>query len=102
MQCLADEHKTKANDLIQEGKLITNTSIRCALDAADTAARTVNTSVLPRRHAWLRVSGFKPEVQTSILNQPFDKEHLFGPAVDTLLEKMKKDTEVAKSMGALQ
>lgn len=45
MQFLPDEHKTKAYDLIQESKLITNTSIRCALDAADTAARTVNTSV---------------------------------------------------------
>lgn len=102
MQHLPDEYKAKANDLIQEGKLISNTSIKCALDAADTAARAINTSVLLRRHAWLRISGFKQEVQSSILNQPFDKEHLFKPAVDTSLEKMKKDTEVAKSMGALQ
>lgn len=102
LQFLSDEHKSKAQDLVHEGKLISNNSIRCALDAADTAARAINTSVLLRRDAWLRISGFKPEVQASILNTPFDKQHLFGPLVDTLLEKMKKDTEVAKSMGALQ
>lgn len=87
--------------MIQEGKLITNNSICCALDAADTASRAVNTSVLLRRHAWLCISGFKPEVQQTILNQPLDQEHLFGPSVDTSLEKMK-DTDTAKSMGALQ
>lgn len=102
LQHLPGQYKTKANDLIQEGKLITNTSIRCALDAADTAFRAINNSVLLRRHAWLRISRFKPEVQTTILNQPFDQEHLFGPSVDSSLEKMRKDTDTAKSMGALQ
>lgn len=58
IQFSPDEHKSKATDLIQEGKLISNTSIRCALDAADTAARAVNTSTLLRRHAWLRIYGF--------------------------------------------
>lgn len=102
VQYLPQKHQDRANQLIQEGQLITNTSIRCALDAADTAARAVNTSVLLRRHAWLRISGFKPEVQQTILNQPVDPNHLFGPTVGTSLEKMKKDTYTAKSMGALQ
>ncbi|XP_078533223.1 uncharacterized protein LOC144819088 [Lissotriton helveticus] len=102
MQHLPVNIKTGPNELVQEGKTITNSSIRCALDAADTASRVINTSVLLRRHAWLRISGFKPEVQNSILNQPFDEEHLFGPNVDVSLEKMKRDTDTAKSMGALQ
>lgn len=88
IQNLPDQYKSKSNNLIQEGKLITITSIKCALDAADTASRAINTSVLLCRNASLRISGFKPEVQTTILNQRFDKEHLFGPAVDTMLEKM--------------
>lgn len=50
----------------------------------------------------MNFSGFKPEVQQTILNALFDKEHLFGPQVYESLEKSKKDTEVAKSMGALQ
>lgn len=102
MQHLPDKYRDQANDLIQEGKIISNASIKCALDAADTASRTVNTSVMLRRHAWLRISVFMQEVQANILNQPFNQEQLFGPAVDSSLEKMKKDTETAKSMGALQ
>ncbi|XP_078522996.1 uncharacterized protein LOC144792004 [Lissotriton helveticus] len=88
--------------LIEEGKLISNAAIKCALDAADTAARAINTSVMLRRQAWLRISGFKPDIQTTILNQPVNPDRLFGPDVDTTLEKIKKDTETAKSMGALQ
>ncbi|XP_078520384.1 uncharacterized protein LOC144785248 [Lissotriton helveticus] len=99
---LPKEHQKKADQLLQEGKIITNASIKCALDAADTAARSINTSIMLRRHAWLRVSGFKQEVQTSLLNQPFDEKTLFGSGTDEALEKMKKDTETAKSMGALQ
>ncbi|XP_078520386.1 uncharacterized protein LOC144785252 [Lissotriton helveticus] len=102
MQHLPDKFKDRASELIQEGKVSTNTSIRCALDAADTASRAVNTSVLLRRHSWLRISGFKSEVQSAILNQPFDEQHLFGPEVDVSLKKMEKDTDTAKSMGALQ
>ncbi|XP_078514255.1 uncharacterized protein LOC144773230 [Lissotriton helveticus] len=99
---LPQEHQQRADQLIQEGKIITNTSIKCALDAANTAARSINTSVMLKRHAWLRVSGFKQEVQTSLLKQPFEGKTLFGSSTDEALEKMKKDTETAKSMGALQ
>ncbi|XP_078540274.1 uncharacterized protein LOC144825362 [Lissotriton helveticus] len=99
---LPKEHQKRAYQLIQEGKIITNTSIKCALDAAETAARSINTSIMLRRHAWLRVSGFKQEVQTALLIQPFDGKTLFGSGTDEALEKMKKDTETAKSMGALQ
>ncbi|XP_078540261.1 uncharacterized protein LOC144825331 [Lissotriton helveticus] len=102
LQHLPDAYKEGAETLIQEGKLISNASIKCALDAADTAARAINTSVMLRRHAWLRISGFKPEILTTLLNQPVNPDYLFGPDVDTILEKIKKDTDTAKSMGALQ
>ncbi|XP_078508453.1 uncharacterized protein LOC144768551 [Lissotriton helveticus] len=102
LQHLPDQYKEAGEMLIQEGKLISNASIKCALDVADTAARAINTSVMLRRQAWLRISGFKPEIQTTILNQPVNPDRLFGPEVDTTLEKIKNDTETAKSMGALQ
>lgn len=38
VQYLPQEHQDRANQLIQEGQLITNTSIRCALDAADSCS----------------------------------------------------------------
>ncbi|XP_078511993.1 uncharacterized protein LOC144771259 [Lissotriton helveticus] len=102
LQHLPDEFKEAAEMLIQEGKLISNAAIKCALDVADTAARAINSSVMLRRQAWLRISGFKPDIQTTILNQPVNPDRLFGPDVDTTLEKIKKDNETAKSMGALQ
>ncbi|XP_078521848.1 uncharacterized protein LOC144791076 [Lissotriton helveticus] len=61
LQHLPDQYKEAAEMLIQEGKLISNASIKCALDASDTAARAINTSVMLRHQAWLRISGFKPE-----------------------------------------
>ncbi|KAJ1197517.1 hypothetical protein NDU88_001374, partial [Pleurodeles waltl] len=62
---------------------------------------TVNTAVTIRRHAWLRSSGFKPEIQQAVLNMPFNQQQLFGPQVDTAIEKIKKDTDTARAMGAL-
>ena len=80
---------------------MSNATITCAADAADTAARSINTAVTIRRHAWLKNSGFKPEVQQQLLNLPFDGEHLFGPKVDKTMEKLKKDLETNKAMGTL-
>ncbi|XP_078503202.1 uncharacterized protein LOC144761849 [Lissotriton helveticus] len=88
LQHLPYAYKEGAEMLIQEGKLISNASIKCELDAADTAARAINTSVMLRRHAWLRISGFKSEIQTTLLNQPVNPDFLFGPDVDTTLEKI--------------
>ena len=52
-----------------------------------------------RRHGWLRVSGFKPEVQAKVINMPMSGKTLFGSEVDATLEQLKKDSKVMKSMG---
>ncbi|KAJ1087218.1 hypothetical protein NDU88_000404 [Pleurodeles waltl] len=105
MQLLIDhlpqEYQKRAQQIVEEGQTISNNQIRSSMDAADTAARTVNTAVTIRRHAWLRTSGFKPEIQQAVLNMPFNEKQLFGPEVDTAIEKLKKDTDTAKAMGAL-
>ncbi|KAJ1112600.1 hypothetical protein NDU88_000862 [Pleurodeles waltl] len=101
IQHLPKEHQKRAQQDVEEGQAISNNQIRSALDSADTAAQTVNTAVTIRRHAWLRSSGFKPEIQQAVLNMPFNQEQLFGPEVDTAIEKLKKDTDTAKAMGAL-
>ncbi|KAJ1161729.1 hypothetical protein NDU88_002210 [Pleurodeles waltl] len=98
---LPKEFHKRAQQVVEEGQSISNNQIRSAMDAADTAARTVNTAVTIRRHAWLRTSGFKPEIQQAVLNMPFNGQQLFGPEVDTAIEKLKKDTDTAKAMGAL-
>ena len=101
LQYLPDEQKERAAAILEEGRTVSNNTITCAADAADTAARSVNTAVTLRRHAWLRNSGFKPEIQQQLLNLPFDGEHLFGPKVDEKMEKLKKDLETNKAMGTL-
>lgn len=102
VQYLTEEHRKRVHELIAECKLTSNNSITGALDSADTTVRGINTSALLHRHAWLHISGFKSEVQQTLWNVSFDKEHLFGPQVDQALKKMKKETEVAKSMVAIQ
>ncbi|KAJ1082489.1 hypothetical protein NDU88_002654 [Pleurodeles waltl] len=101
IQQLPKKYQKRAQQVVEEGQAISNNQIGSALDSADTAARTVNTAVTIRRHAWLRSSGFKPEIQQAVLNMPFNQQQLFGPQVDTAIEKMKKDTDTAKAMGAL-
>ncbi|KAJ1124101.1 hypothetical protein NDU88_002563 [Pleurodeles waltl] len=98
---LPKEFQKRAQQVVEEGQSISNNQICSAMDAADTAARTVNTAVTIRRHAWLRTSGFKPVIQQAMLNMPFNGQQLFGPEVDTAIEKLKKDTDTAKAMGAL-
>ncbi|KAJ1196529.1 hypothetical protein NDU88_000399 [Pleurodeles waltl] len=98
---LPQEFQKRAQQVVEEGQSISNNQIQSAMDAADTAARTVNTAVTIRRHAWLRTSGFKPEIQQAMLNMPFNRQQWFGPEVDTAIEKLKKDTDTAKAMGAL-
>ena len=78
---LPDEFKKRGVELVAEGKTIYYATIRCTLDAADTASRGVNTNVLIRRHVWLSILGFKPEVQQHLLNLPLHGKHLFDPQV---------------------
>ncbi|KAJ1136534.1 hypothetical protein NDU88_002949 [Pleurodeles waltl] len=98
---LPKDLQKRAKQVVEEGQNISNNQIRSSMDAADTAARTINTAVTIRRDAWLRTSGFKPEIQQAVLNMPFNEQQLFGPEVDTAIEKLKKDTDTAKAMGAL-
>ncbi|KAJ1173375.1 hypothetical protein NDU88_005211 [Pleurodeles waltl] len=93
---LPKEFQKRAQQIVEEGQTISNNQIRSAMDSADTAARTVNAAVTIRRHAWLRTSGFKPEIQQAVLNMPFNGQQLFGPEVDTAIDKLKKDTDTAK------
>ncbi|KAJ1187330.1 hypothetical protein NDU88_004107 [Pleurodeles waltl] len=53
IQHLPKEIQKHAQQVVEEGLAISNNQIRSALDSADTAARTVNTAVTIRRHAWL-------------------------------------------------
>ncbi|XP_078499663.1 uncharacterized protein LOC144755060 [Lissotriton helveticus] len=99
---LPEEHQQRAAYLVVEGKSIANSCLKTALDGAETSSRLMAIGITERRQAWLRISGFKTEVQNNILNTPFNGETLFGAPVDEKLTQLKKDNETARSMGALQ
>ena len=54
------------------------------LDTADSVATSMATSVSMRRQAWLRGSGFSPDVQSTLMDLPFDVD-----TADLALERFK-------------
>ncbi|KAJ1080728.1 hypothetical protein NDU88_000922, partial [Pleurodeles waltl] len=46
--------------------------IQSGLDTSDSVARAMGTSIATRWHAWLWSSGFSPDVQSTLLDLPFD------------------------------
>ncbi|KAJ1135527.1 hypothetical protein NDU88_001966 [Pleurodeles waltl] len=73
--------------------------IQSGLDTTDSIARAMGTSVAMRRHAWLRSSGFSSDVQSTLMDLPFDGEKLFGDKADSALERFKDCRATAKSLG---
>ncbi|EMP25311.1 hypothetical protein UY3_17637 [Chelonia mydas] len=55
----------KAN--IAEGFLIAGMALQASLDSADTAARSIATSIVMPRASWLHLSGFPREVQMTVV-----------------------------------
>lgn len=53
LQHLSNQYQERAPQLVEEGRAISNATIQCALDIAETRACNINTSILIRRHAWL-------------------------------------------------
>ena len=62
--------------MIEEVKTIANTYLKSTLDATTLT-----------RHAWLRESSIKQEVQAAVINMPFTRDSLFGNAVDESLQR---------------
>lgn len=72
------------------------------MDMASLGFRQLAGAAVLRRQGWLKSTNFCPEVQSKILDMPFDGDSLFGKHVDEALQELKKDTDTARSLGALQ
>lgn len=70
-ELLPQDSRQEFSALVEEGKLISRASLQAALDAADSASRTLATGLVMRRGAWLQVSGLPYEVQQTIQDLPF-------------------------------
>ncbi|EMP32990.1 hypothetical protein UY3_09868 [Chelonia mydas] len=85
--------------LLEEGRVVSRTSLQAALDVEDSATRTMATAITMRCSAWLQVSGIPPEVQNTIQNLPFDCAGLFAQNTDSRLYSLKDSQATLKSLG---
>ena len=86
---LSEDLKKKLKVTVQVCRDFAGASLKSAQDAADTASRQLCTGSALRRPVWLRVSGVKPEVQSTI-NISLTGKTLFGPEVDETLQQLEK------------
>ncbi|EMP36414.1 hypothetical protein UY3_06396 [Chelonia mydas] len=74
---LADSH-LEFVAVLEEGKVVTGTSLQASLDSVESATRTMATAIAVRRSSWLQVSGLSQKVQHTIQDLPFDCSRLFS------------------------
>ncbi|XP_069481511.1 lamina-associated polypeptide 2, isoforms alpha/zeta-like [Ambystoma mexicanum] len=72
--------------IVKDGKEAMEECLQSGLDTADSISRSMASSTVLRRFAWLRKSSFVPKVQARVLNMPFDGLRLFGSKADESLK----------------
>ncbi|KAJ1126111.1 hypothetical protein NDU88_004520 [Pleurodeles waltl] len=102
LDLLPEDVKVEAKKVLQEGERIAAEIIDSAIDISLTGFRQLAGAAVLRRQGWLKSTSFRPEVQSRVLDMPFDGESLFGKHVDDMLQAIKTDTDTAKSLGTLQ
>ncbi|KAJ1085596.1 hypothetical protein NDU88_005726 [Pleurodeles waltl] len=85
-------------DVVSDAQAAATQIIQSGLDTTDSVARAMGTAVVARRQAWLRNSGFSADVQSTLLDLPFDGDKLFGAKADSALERFKESRATAKSI----
>ena len=71
--------------------------ILAARHATDVAAKSLNSAISFRRHAWLRASGIVEDVKKQIEEQAFDTKGLFNEKTDESLKSIHESKKTAKS-----
>ena len=93
--------ETKLNKY-SDGEQASSALIDASMDASSCAFRQIGNAAVMRRYGWLKSTTFRPEVQSRIMDMPFDGSNVFGKKVDDTLQSIKADTETARSLGVLQ
>ncbi|KAJ1202338.1 hypothetical protein NDU88_006138 [Pleurodeles waltl] len=75
-------------NIVSDAQAAATQVIQSGLDTTDSVARAMGTAVVARRQAWLRNSGFSADVQSTLLDLPFDGDKLFGAKADSALESI--------------
>ncbi|KAJ1135717.1 hypothetical protein NDU88_002152 [Pleurodeles waltl] len=87
------------SSLVSDAQAAATQVIQSGLDTTDSVARAMGTAVATRRQAWLRSSGFSSDVQSILLDLPFDGDKLFGAKADSALERFKENSWVTSIVG---
>lgn len=59
------------------------------------------TTVATCHHSWLQLNRFSGNVQSSLMDMPFDGAHLYGDKSDSTLKQIKESRATARSLGFL-
>ncbi|KAJ1158133.1 hypothetical protein NDU88_010827, partial [Pleurodeles waltl] len=92
---LPETNKSKTRKILLEGQHSSSEIIDCTIDIAAMGFRLLAGSAVLRRQGWLKATNLRPEVQTKILDLPYDGEALFGKHVDDALQRIQADTDTA-------
>lgn len=96
---LPQEARQELSSVVEEGKTVARTSLQAALDAADSAARSMATAITMHRRSWLQSLGFPEEVQQTVQDFPFKRPLLFSEETDAKLHRLKDSKMTLKSLG---
>lgn len=84
-ELLLEDARQEFSSLINEGRLVARTSLWAGLNAADSAVRTMASSVAICSPSWLQSFGLPYEVQSTIQNLAFKGPSLVLDQMDSKL-----------------
>ena len=91
-----------ASAILKERELTSSFIIDVPMDTSNTGFRQLTRGAVLRRQRWLKSTTFRQEIQSVVLDMPFDGRSLSGKHVDEALQGLKTDTDTVKTLGLLQ
>ena len=85
LELIPEDKREMARAIRKEGQLTSTFIIDAGMDATNAAFRQLAGGAVLRRQGWLKSTAFRPEVQSKILDMPFDGLTLFSKHVDDAL-----------------
>lgn len=85
--------------ILEEGKTVARASLQAALDAANSAARTMAYAVTMRHCLWLQLSGLSREVLQLVQDLPFEGNALLSEQMDAKPYSFKDSRATLHTLG---
>ncbi|XP_054845618.1 lamina-associated polypeptide 2-like [Eublepharis macularius] len=98
---IPDDQRTLLRVIQEEAVRLSRHQINVGRSMADTAARSLLSSVVLRRYAWLRTTALPVETRNRVEDLPFEGNTLFSEKTDEFLSKKRTDRLTARSYGVL-